>query len=69
MRNRTPELIGDAIIAMLCMVACVTLAPLAKTLRDEGAPEWFALIFLMAGGIAFLGMLYFLYRMVRHARA
>lgn len=59
------DMMEAAIGAIICMVTAVTLAPLSKTLRDQGAADWFALIFLVIAGIALLGMFYWIFRLVR----
>lgn len=52
----------------LCAVASATLGPMSQTLREEGAPDWVAAIPLVFSISFFLGMLYFVFRLLQAVR-
>ena len=61
------DMLGDAIACLLCVVVAATLAPLSAQLRQAGAADWFAMIFLVIAGIAVLAGAFFAWRLARRA--
>jgi len=61
------DMIGDAISCTLCVIAAATLAPLSATMRDNGAPDWLALTFLVIAGVSVLTGAFFAWRLARRA--
>jgi hypothetical protein len=61
------DMIGDAISCILCVIAAATLAPLSTKLRDDGAPDWLALTFLVIAGVSVCVGAFFAWRLARRA--